>query len=98
LSKKREQEQKLTAAGKMEKLQVVKAEILEWEGKVEESQKLFEDASRTLKAEVTRFESERAEEFKSKIISYLESLMYMQQELIRLWEGYLPDAQAISVD
>jgi sorting nexin-1/2 len=56
LSKKREQEQKLTAAGKMEKLQVVKAEILEWEGKVEESQKLFEDASRTLKAEVTRFE------------------------------------------
>ena len=29
LSKKREQEQKLTAAGKMEKLQVVKAEILE---------------------------------------------------------------------
>ena len=29
LSKKREQEQKLTAAGKMEKLQIVKAEIIE---------------------------------------------------------------------
>ena len=29
LSKKREQEQKLTAAGKMEKLEVIKAEIME---------------------------------------------------------------------
>ena len=74
LSKKREQEQKLTASGKIEKLQAVKAEIqevgvawawlnvtyvplpLQWEGKVEETQKAFEDASKTLKTEVTRFE------------------------------------------
>jgi sorting nexin-1/2 len=56
LSKKREQEQKLTASGKIEKLQAVKTEIEEWEKKVEESQKAFEDASKTLKTEVTRFE------------------------------------------
>lgn len=98
LSKKREQEQKLTATGKTEKMVIIKAEIEEWEKKVEESQKVFEDASKTLKTEVTRFEGERAEEFKRKIISYLESLMSMQQELIRVWEGYLPDAQAIAVD
>lgn len=30
--------------------------ILQWEKKVEESQKVFEDASKTLKTEVTRFE------------------------------------------
>ena len=95
LVKKRETETKLQAGGKPEKLAQVQQEIKDWEVKVEEGQKNFDEVSKTLKREVERFEEERAQEFKSKFIAYLETLMHMQQELIQLWEGYLPDAQAI---
>lgn len=96
LGKKKESEQKLQLGGKPEKLAQVQQEIREWESKVEEGQKNFEAASKTLKQELKRFEAERAAEFKSKFISYMEAMMHMQQELIRVWEGYLPDAQAIA--
>ena len=77
---------------------------------MEESQKAFEDASKTLKTEVTRFEvsqllttpaltnpppplcispqTDRAVEFKTKIISYLESIMHMQQEVCSVYTNY----------
>ena len=41
-------------------------------------------------------QAERTVEFRAKFSSYLEAHMHLQQELIRLWEGYLPDAQAIA--
>ena len=95
LAGKRESEQKLVAAGKTEKLPQLKEEISQWEEKDKQCQKAFEEMSKVLRREVMLFEHERMNEFKEKFISYFESLMQMQQELIRLWEGYLPDAQAI---
>ncbi|KAL5481948.1 hypothetical protein EMCRGX_G022224 [Ephydatia muelleri] len=44
----------------------------------------------------TPSQRERSQEFKQKFVAYLERLMNMQQELTRLWESYLPDAQAIA--
>ena len=41
-------------------------------------------------------QAERAVEFRAKFIGYLDAHMSMQQELIRLWEGYLPEAQSIA--
>lgn len=96
LAKKRESEVKLQAGGKPEKLAQIKQEIEDWEGKVEEGQKNFDKASKTLKREVQRFEADRAKEFKEKFVTYLETMMAMQQETIRVWEGYLPDAKAIA--
>lgn len=96
LAKKRENEVKLQTAAKPEKLAQAKIEIEEWEKKVEEGKKNFESTSKVLKKEVKKFEAERAQEFKQKFVEYLESLMKLQQELIKVWEDYLPVAQAIA--
>ncbi|XP_041105486.1 sorting nexin-2-like isoform X2 [Polyodon spathula] len=96
LQKKREAESKLQFANKPDKLQQAKDEIREWEGKVQQGERDFEQISKTIRKEVGRFETERVRDFKTVIIKYLESLVQTQQQLIKYWEAFLPEAKAIA--
>ncbi|KAM7397075.1 hypothetical protein PAMP_020072 [Pampus punctatissimus] len=96
LQKKREVEAKLLWANKPDKLQVAKEEITEWEAKVTQYERDFERVSATVRKEVVRFEKEKAKNFKRQIIQYLESQLQSQQQLIKYWEAFLPEAKAIA--
>uniref|UniRef100_A0AAY4D2X5 Sorting nexin-2 n=1 Tax=Denticeps clupeoides TaxID=299321 RepID=A0AAY4D2X5_9TELE len=96
LQRKREAEAKLQYANKPDKLQQAKDEIKEWEGKVQQGERDFEQISKTIRKELGRFEKERVKDFKSVIIKYLESLVQTQQQLIKYWEAFLPEAKAIA--
>ncbi|XP_043916694.1 sorting nexin-2 isoform X2 [Protopterus annectens] len=96
LLKKREAEAKLQYGGKPDKLQQAKEEIREWESKVQQGEREFEQISKTIRKEVGRFEKDRVKDFKAVIIKYLESLVHTQQQLIKYWEAFLPEAKAIA--
>uniref|UniRef100_A0A3B1KK74 Sorting nexin-2 n=1 Tax=Astyanax mexicanus TaxID=7994 RepID=A0A3B1KK74_ASTMX len=96
LQKKRETEAKLLWANKPDKLQQAKDEIVEWEAKVSQYERDFERVSATVRKEVIRYEKEKTRDFKKQIIRYLESLLQSQQQLIKYWEAFLPEAKAIA--
>nr|XP_011708468.1 sorting nexin-2-like [Macaca nemestrina] len=89
LLKKREAEAKMMVANKPDKIQQAKNEIREeieeWEAKVQQGERDFEQISKTIRKEVGRFEKERVKDFKTVIIKYLESLVQTQQQLIKYW-------------
>ncbi|XP_038145777.1 sorting nexin-1-like isoform X2 [Cyprinodon tularosa] len=96
LQKKREAEAKLLWANKPDKLQQAKEEITEWESKVTQYERDFDRIGMTVRREVLRFEKEKAKDFKSQIIKYLEAMLQSQQRLIKFWEAFLPEAKAIA--
>uniref|UniRef100_A0A7N9B056 Sorting nexin-2 n=1 Tax=Mastacembelus armatus TaxID=205130 RepID=A0A7N9B056_9TELE len=96
LQKKREAEAKLLWANKPDKLQQAKEEITEWEARVTQYERDFDRTGMTVRKEVLRFEKEKAKDFKSQIIKYLESMLQSQQRLIKFWEAFLPEAKAIA--
>ncbi|KAK7891778.1 hypothetical protein WMY93_023741 [Mugilogobius chulae] len=96
LQKKREAEAKLLWANKPDKLQLAKEEIAEWEAKVTQYERDFERVSATVRKEVLHFEKERTKNFKKQIMKYLESMLRSQQQLIKYWEAFLPEAKAIA--
>uniref|UniRef100_A0A3P9BXP1 Sorting nexin-1 n=1 Tax=Maylandia zebra TaxID=106582 RepID=A0A3P9BXP1_9CICH len=96
LQKKRETEAKLLWANKPDKLQLAKEEIAEWEAKVTQYERDFERVSATVRKEVIRFEREKTKNCKRQVITYLECLLQSQQQLIKYWEAFLPEAKAIA--
>uniref|UniRef100_A0A1A8L5E9 Sorting nexin-1 n=2 Tax=Nothobranchius pienaari TaxID=704102 RepID=A0A1A8L5E9_9TELE len=96
LQKKRETEAKLLWANKPDKLQLAKEEITEWEAKVTQYERDFERVSATVRKEVLRFQKEKTKNFKRQIVVYLESLLQSQQQMIKYWEAFLPEAKAIA--
>jgi sorting nexin-1/2 len=96
LAKKREIKAKLELARKMDKIPGAAQEITEWENKCDKYQEDFEIISKNIRKEVARFEKQRVKDFKVTIINYLESLMNSQQQLIKYWETFLPEAKAIA--
>ncbi|XP_068178045.1 sorting nexin-1-like [Antennarius striatus] len=96
LQKKREAEAKLLWANKPEKLQQAKEDISEWEARVTQYERDFDRVGMTVRKEVLRFEKEKAKDFKSQIVKYLEAMLQSQQRLIKFWEAFLPEAKAIA--
>ncbi|XP_051548190.1 sorting nexin-1a [Myxocyprinus asiaticus] len=96
LQKKREAEAKLLWANKPDKLQQAKDEIADWEAKVTQYERDFERISATVQKDVIRFDKEKARDFKRQIVKYLESLLHSQQQLMKYWEAFLPEAKAIA--
>ncbi|CAG7667466.1 unnamed protein product [Allacma fusca] len=96
LSKKREAKSKLELQVKNDRIAQAREEVIEWEGKVERYQEDFESISRIIKKELDQFEVARVKEFKKIIIKYLESQLKHQEELVKYWEAFLPEAKAIS--
>ncbi|XP_072236176.1 sorting nexin-1 isoform X2 [Leuresthes tenuis] len=96
LQKKREAEAKLLWANKPEKLQQAKEEITEWEARVTQYERDFDRIGMTVRKEVLRFEKEKAKDFKSQVMKYLEAMLQSQQRFIKFWEAFLPEAKAIA--
>uniref|UniRef100_A0A673D023 Sorting nexin-1 n=1 Tax=Sphaeramia orbicularis TaxID=375764 RepID=A0A673D023_9TELE len=82
LQKKREAEAKLLWANKPDKLQQAKEEITEWEARVTQYERDFDRIGMTVRKEVLRFEKEKAKDFKSQIIKYLESMLQSEQRVM----------------
>ncbi|XP_064474974.1 sorting nexin-2-like isoform X2 [Ornithodoros turicata] len=99
LTKKRESKARLELAGnsgKGDRLNQAREEVLDWESKVERGQEEFENVSRVVRVEVERFERTRVVDFRTAVIKYLESLLDTQQQLIKYWESFLPEAKAVA--
>jgi sorting nexin-1/2 len=96
LTKKREQKAKLELAGRTDKVPAATEEVVEWEAKVSRGQEEFETISKTIRQELEKFEENRIQDFKINIIKYMESLLETQQQLIKYWEAFLPEAKAIA--
>ncbi|XP_066978708.1 sorting nexin-2 isoform X7 [Macrobrachium rosenbergii] len=96
LAKKREAKAKAELAGRMDKVQQAQEEVAEWEVKVERSQEEFDRISRAIKKEVDRFDVVRVKDFKDMLVKYLEALMTSQQQIIKVWETFMPEAKAIA--
>lgn len=96
LTKKREQKAKLELAGKSDKVPQARDEVIEWEAKVERGEEEFEKISKMIRKEMERFEYNRVHDFKNTIVQYMETLMNTQQQLIKYWETFLPEAKAIA--
>uniref|UniRef100_A0A673HMR3 Sorting nexin-2-like n=1 Tax=Sinocyclocheilus rhinocerous TaxID=307959 RepID=A0A673HMR3_9TELE len=73
-----------------------KCQDAQWEGKVQQGERDFEQISKNIRREVGRFEKDRVKDFRVVIIKYLESLVHTQQQLIKYWEAFLPEAKAIA--
>uniref|UniRef100_A0A8D0HRW9 Sorting nexin-1 n=2 Tax=Sphenodon punctatus TaxID=8508 RepID=A0A8D0HRW9_SPHPU len=96
LQKKRETEARLLWANKPDKLQQAKEEISEWETRVTRYERDFEWISSVLRKEVIRFEKEKSKDFRNHVTKYLVTLLNSQQQLVKFWEAFLPEATAIS--
>ncbi|XP_048337985.1 sorting nexin-1 isoform X2 [Sphaerodactylus townsendi] len=96
LQKKRETEARLLWANRPEKLQQAKEEISEWESRVTQYERDFERISTVLRKEVLRFEREKTKDFRTNVTKYLETLLHSQQQLVKYWDAFLPEAKAIS--
>jgi len=96
LNRKREAKARAELAARSDKVAQANEEVLEWEAKVNRGQEEFENISKTIKLELEKFEITRVQDFKNNIIRYMESLLETQQQLIKHWESFLPEAKAIS--
>ncbi|KAF2346921.1 Sorting nexin Vps5-like C-terminal, partial [Trinorchestia longiramus] len=96
LAKKRDYKAKLELTARQEKVAQAQQEVEEWEGKVERNQEHFERISAAIKKELEQFDAVRVQDFKTMFIRYLESMVTSQQQVIRVWESFLPEAKAIS--
>jgi len=96
LTKKRETLVKFELAGKADKVGPAQEEVKEWERRVEKGEEDFDAISKNIKVEMSRFQNMRVKDFKALIIQYLESLLSVQQEMVKLWEGFGPESKSIS--
>ncbi|XP_065319662.1 sorting nexin-2-like isoform X4 [Gordionus sp. m RMFG-2023] len=76
----------------------LRTEHKEWEDKLNVAQKDFELISENIKKEVCRFEKERIKEFKDTFILYLQNLLKAQQQIVKCWEAFLPEAKVIAIN
>ncbi|XP_039256991.1 sorting nexin-2-like [Styela clava] len=96
LAKKKELESKLQQQGRNDKLPNVQSEIKELESRVKTCKQEFDDLSTTIKKEIMKFEQNRVMDFKQIILVFLKMLMKSQEQNIKFWEGFLPEARAIA--
>lgn len=96
LNKKRELRARMEQAGRGDKTSQAAVEVIEWESKVERGQEEFDNISQMIKKEIERFEVLRVEDFKKQLIEYLETMLQHQNQLIKHWESFLPEARAVA--
>lgn len=96
LNKKRELRARMEQAGRGDKTSQAAVEVIEWESKVERGQEEFDNISQMIKKEIERFELLRVEDFKKQLIEYLETMLQHQNQLVKHWESFLPEARAVA--
>lgn len=95
LVKKRDLEAKYTAANRADKLDQAAQDVTDAEEAVKTTKAQFDNISETIKNEWKRFDIQRANELKTTMIEYVESMMTLQHQVVKAWEAFLPEAKAI---
>lgn len=62
---------------------------------VEKTKQNFEEISELLKKELARFDDEKLADFHRGMVKFAETMVESQKKLISLWEGFLPEVQAL---
>ena len=96
VSKKKETEAKMQASGRTDKISQVQADIRELENRAETSKSDFDKLSASIKKDIQRFEKDRIMDFKQIVLCFLKNVMKSQEQRIRIWEAFLPEARAIA--
>ena len=82
---------------KMERIGALRQEIAELERQQDMAQENFDRISRLIRKEVEVFDFKKAEDFKTTIIRYLETMLSAQEQIAEQWERYLPDIKVVNV-
>ncbi|MEL6805995.1 MAG: hypothetical protein AAFO91_19700 [Bacteroidota bacterium] len=96
VQRKREQEMKAQASGRNDKIQQIKAEIDDLTERVDLAKKDFEKLSANIRKEVGQFEKDRVVDFQKMVVVFLKNMMRAQEQSIKNWEAFLPEARAIA--
>jgi len=96
LNKQREAKVKGELAGKMEKVNEMKAQIADTERQLDMAQENFEKISNTIKKEFAMFEARKSQDFKQTIVKYLEKMLKAQESLVAHWESIIPAGSSSS--
>jgi len=96
LNKKREAKVKAELNQRLDKVQVLRQEIVDLERQQEMAKDNFDRISRQIKKEVELFDMRKAKDFKKSIVKYLENMLKSQEKISAQWERYLPEVQQIS--
>lgn len=97
LTKKREAKVKAELGQKMERIGALRQEIAELERQQDMAQENFDRISRLIRKEVEVFDLKKAEDFKTTIIRYLETMLSAQEQIAEQWERYLPELKVVNV-
>ncbi|EDQ89891.1 uncharacterized protein MONBRDRAFT_18806 [Monosiga brevicollis MX1] len=98
LVKKRDLEAKYTASNRTDKLDQAAQDVTDAEEAVKTTRANFEQISSLIKKEWKRFDISRANELKASLVEYVESMMTLQHQVVKAWEGFLPEAKSIGQD
>lgn len=57
----------------------------------------MERLSNNIKEEFASFDLNRVQEFKENAVKYVKSLLETEEELVKIWEEFLPETRSIAV-
>jgi sorting nexin-1/2 len=97
LQKKRENEAKVKAVNKTEKIPQAEQEVKEAEAGVVAAKKEFDELSMRIKVELDRFHLVQIHDLQEVVIAYVEAVMTLEHQMVKAWEAFLPEAKAINV-
>ncbi|XP_076800253.1 sorting nexin-2-like [Clavelina lepadiformis] len=96
VNKKKEAEAKMRAAGKGDKVSQIQSDLRELEARVETSKSDFDELSATIKKDIQKFEKDRIFDFRQLVLIFLKNLMKSQEQCMKNWEAFMPEARAIA--
>lgn len=96
LASKQSNELKLKAQGKVDKYDQAQREVADAERRVVDTKKAFDTFSKDFRGELERFDFFKIHDFQRTVVSYVESMMVLEQQTIRAYEAYLPEAKGIA--
>ena len=66
--------------------------FLDWEGRVQQNRKAFEEMSATAKSEINIWEGERVRDTKAFMTNWMKDMLEAERKIVKMWEQYLPKA------
>lgn len=82
LTRKRELKTRMDLAGKTERASQYKDELKEQENKTDQLEREFSEMSKNIRDEFSRYSAQRCSDIKINLVSYLESLLKNEQQVI----------------
>nr|XP_002130718.1 sorting nexin-2-like [Ciona intestinalis] len=96
VQRKKEAEAKMQASGRTDKIAQIQADIKELEARVQTCKSDFDELSAEIKKEMQAFEQDRVVDFRQLVLIFLKNLMKSQEQNIKNWEAFMPEARAIA--